>query len=64
MKEFNTMGTISFEFSIDVEASTEEEAQKQALETIRDYYLLNMKGAYHHKEDVKITELDTEEYED
>jgi len=63
MKNFNTMGTISFDFDIDVEALTEEEAQKKAVEIIKEYYRLNMKGAYHQKEDVKITGLDTGEYD-
>lgn len=36
MKEFNTMGTVTFDFDIDVEASNEKEAQKKAIQIIID----------------------------
>jgi hypothetical protein len=59
MKEFNTIGTITFDFSIDVEALTEEEAEAKALEIVKNYYHLSVTGAYHQKDEIKIKHLDT-----
>lgn len=62
MKEFNTIGTVTFDFEIDVEASTEKEAQEKALDIIKEYYHLKVKGAYH--DQFLIEDVDTGEYDE
>lgn len=61
--EYNINGTISFDISIDIEASSEEEALKKAKEQLKDYYHLDVIGANHFPEKVEM-DLYAEEYED
>lgn len=45
--EFNISGQISFSVNFDIEASSEEDAKKQALELIIDFYHLHSGAPYH-----------------
>lgn len=61
-KEFNVDATITFEVNMDIEAETEEEANKLAKLQINDYHRLGkMKGSSHYN--VKY-EIYANEYED
>lgn len=63
-KEFQVTGTITIEYTIDVEADSEEQAEKEAIDIVSDMYHLNVIGAYHNKDtDVKIDAF-ASEYEE
>lgn len=63
MTEYNISGTIKFDVDFDIKANSEIEAKAEVMEIIKDYYHLNVDGAYHDKNDVVI-KLDVVEYEE
>lgn len=63
-KNFNVSALITLYVEKDVEAETEEQAERIAREHFNDMYRLDVIGAYHDKDkDVKCT-FNTYEYED
>lgn len=61
--EYNIYGTIEFTVDFDIEAESEEQALELAKKQLIDYYRLNVTGARHEKESVKI-DIDASEYEE
>jgi predicted small metal-binding protein len=45
--EFNIYGKITFDVDFDIQAENEEEAIKKAVDQLKDYYRLDVKGAEH-----------------
>lgn len=48
MKTFNIWGSIKVDIDFDVEAKTEEQATKKAIEQIKDFYNLDSVGSVCH----------------
>ncbi len=61
--EFSIQGKISFEVEFDIEANSEEEAIKLAIEELKDYYHLNVINAQHDINSIRF-DLNACEYED
>lgn len=61
--EFNIYGKITFDVDFDIQAENEQEAIKKAIEQLKDYYRLDVKGAEHITESVDI-DIYAAEYED
>jgi hypothetical protein len=61
--EFNIYGKITFDVDFDIKAENQEEAIKKAVDQLKDYYRLDVKGAEHIIESVDI-DIYASEYED
>lgn len=48
MKTFNIWGSIKIDIDFDVEAETEDQATKKAIEEIKDFYHLDSTGSVPH----------------
>jgi predicted small metal-binding protein len=63
-KEFQVYGRITIDVELDVIASSEEEAIKQAIQSIKDGHHLDVIGADIQGSQVDYTDLSAIEYED
>lgn len=61
--DFCVSGKVTFDIEFDIKANSEEEAIEQAKKAIIDYYHLNVNGAMHDPDYVKV-DIDATEYED
>jgi hypothetical protein len=63
-KEFNIYGTITIKVELDVIAASEDEAIKEAIDSIKNSHNLNVIGYDISPEDVDYSQLQAIEYED
>ena len=61
--EFNIYGKITFDVDFDIQAENVEDSKKKAVDQLKDFYRLDVKGADHNIESVNI-DIDAVEYED
>ena len=63
-KEFNVHGKIVINVELDIEATSEEDAIKKAIEDFKDAYNLEVHGYYHQVDQVEYDDIHAIEYEE